>query len=302
MSEKTFIYTPEAGYGRDGFDPNLFAALNNGGGFGGANMWNNPIWAIVFLAALRNGGIFGDNNGYGNRANTDFVASQLGQAIAGNANAISNLSTHLDCSIGQVQSGLNAIQSSICSVANQVGMSGQAVINAVNSGDAAITNAVQSCCCQLGNQLASCCCEIKDSITKQGYENQLATLNQTNTLGGKIDAQTTFLSDKFCELEKRELQNRIDALREANSTLKGQIDNAAQTQQIQGFVAASVQPVAAAVAGLQSDVDKIKCNLPEVAKVPYSPVVGIPSCVAYNAGLYGNFGFPFGTNGAGIFG
>lgn len=303
MSEKTFIYTPDgAGYGNNGFDPNLFAALNNGGGFGGANMWNNPIWAIVFLAALRNGGIFGDNNGYGNRANTDFVASQLGQAIAGNANAISNLSTHLDCSIGQVQSGLNAIQSSICSVANQVGMSGQAVINAVNSGDAAITNAVQSCCCQLGNQISSCCCEIKEGITKQGYENQLATLNQTNTLAGKIDAQTTFLSDKFCELEKRELQNRIDALREANSTLKGQIDNANQTAQINAYVAASVQPVAAAVAGLQSDVDKIKCKLPETATIPYSPVVGIPSCVAYNAGLFGNgFGFGF-NNGNGIFG
>lgn len=298
MSEKTFIYTPEAGYGRDGFDPNLFAALNNGGGFGG-NGFNSPFWALILLAFLRNGFGLGDGNG---SCTTGFVASQLNQAIAGNANAISNLATSLNCSIGQVQSGLNAIQSSVASVANQVGMSGQAVINAVNSGDATIVNSVQSAACQLGNKVTSCCCELKDSITKQGYENQLATLNQTNTLAGKIDAQTTFLSDKFCELEKRELQNRIDALREANTTLKGQIDNAAQTQQIQGFVAASVQPVATAVAGLQSDVDKIKCKLPETATIPYSPVVGIPSCVAYNAGLYGNFGFPFGTNGAGIFG
>jgi hypothetical protein len=44
-------------------------------------------------------------------------------------------------------------------------------------------------------------------------------------LGAKIDYQTTFLSDKFCELEKRELQNKIDTLREENSTLKGQISN-----------------------------------------------------------------------------
>lgn len=301
--EKTYIFPSEgAGYGMgNGFDPNLYAALNNGG-MGGANMWNNPIWAIVFLAALRNGGIFGDGNSYGNRANTDFVASQLGQAIAGNANAISNLSTHLDCSIGQVQSGLSAVQTSIASVANQVGMSGQAVINAVNSGDAAITNAVQSCCCQLGNQISSCCCELKDSITKQGYDSQLATLNQTNVLGGKIDAQTTFLADKFCELEKRELQNRIDALREERSTLKGQIDNANQTAAIQNFVAASVQPVAAGLADLQAQVAGIKCKLPETATIPYSPVVGVPSCVAWNAGLYGN-GFGFGlNNGAGIFG
>jgi hypothetical protein len=44
-------------------------------------------------------------------------------------------------------------------------------------------------------------------------------------LGAKIDYQTTFLADKFCELEKRELQNKIDGLREENSTLKGQISN-----------------------------------------------------------------------------
>lgn len=291
MSEKTFIYTPESGYGNNGFDPNLYAALNNGGGFGGGNMWNNPIWAIVFLAALRNGGIFGNDGNYNGNCNTAFVSSQLGQAIAGNANAISNLSTHLDCSIGQIQNGLNALQSSICSVGNQVGMSGQQIINAVNSGDAAITNALQSCCC-----------EIRENITKQGYESQLATLNQTNTLGSKIDAQTTFLSDKFCELEKRELQNKIDSLREANSTLKGQLDNAAQTQQIQGFVAATTQPIAAAVASLQSDVDGIKCKLPHTEVVAAPSVVGIPSCVAFNAGLYGNgFGL-FGNNGAGIFG
>ena len=300
MSEKTFIYTPDgAGYGHNNFDPNLFAALNNGGGFG-SNGFNNPFWALILLAFLRNN--FGLGDGYGNH-NTEFVASQLNEAIAGNANAISNLATSLNCSIGQLQSGLNAIQTSIQQVSNQVGMSGQQIINAVNSGDAAIANQLNQCCCQLGNQLSSCCCEIKDSITRQGYENQLATLNQTNVLGGKIDAQTTLLSDKFCELEKRELQNKIDALREERSALKGQIDNANQTAAIQNFVAGSIQPVAAAVNGLQREVDGIKCKLPQTATIPYSPVVGVPSCVAYNAGLYG-MGYPFGLNncGNGIFG
>ena len=300
MSEKTFIYTPDgAGYGHNTFDPNLFAALNNGGGFGG-NGFNNPFWALILLAFLRNN--FGLADGYGNH-NTEFVASQLNEAIAGNANAISNLATSLNCSIGQLQSGLNAIQTSIQQVSNQVGMSGQQIINAVNSGDAAIANQLNQCCCQLGNQLSSCCCEIKDSITRQGYENQLATLNQTNVLGSKIDAQTTLLSDKFCELEKRELQNKIDALREERSALKGQIDNANQTAAIQNFVAASIQPVAAAVNGLQREVDGIKCKLPQTATIPYSPVVGVPSCVAYGAGLCG-MGYPFGFNnfGNGIFG
>lgn len=273
-SKTTYLF----GDSRNTLDPNLMLAMNGGnGGFGG-NGFNNPFWALILLAFLRNGNGFGF--GGNDNGNTGFVASQLGQAIAGNANAISNLATHLDCSIGQVQSGLNALQSSIQAVGNQVGMSGQQIINAVNSGDSMIANQLQQCCCTLGNQITGCCCEVKDSITRQGYENQLATLNQTNVLGSKIDAQTTFLSDKFCELEKREMQNKIDALREANSTLKGQIDNAQQTAQITGYINSVVTPLAQEVAG-------IKCKLPETVNVPYSPVVGIPSCVAYNNGLYG---------------
>jgi hypothetical protein len=34
------------------------------------------------------------------------------------------------------------------------------------------------------------------------------------------------INDKFCQLELRELQNKVDALREEKSTLKAQISNA----------------------------------------------------------------------------
>ena len=52
--------------------------------------------------------------------------------------------------------------------------------------------------------------------------------------------------------------------------------------------------IAAAVAGLQKDVDGVKCKLPDTATIPYSPVVGVPSCVAaqYGLGLGLGFGFP----------
>ena len=294
-SKTTYLF----GDSRNTLDPNLMLAMNGGSGFGGNGMWNNPIWAIVFLAALRNGGIFGNGDGNGNaNCSTAFVSSQLGQAIAGNANAISNLATHLDCSVGQIQSGLNALQSSIQAVGNQVGMSGQQIINAVNSGDSIIANQLQQCCCTLGNQITGCCCEVKDSITRQGYENQLATLNQTNVLGSKIDAQTTFLADKFCELEKRELQNRIEALRESNTALKGQIDNANQTAAITGYINQLVSPLAQEVAG-------IKCKLPETRVVPDAQGVYLSPCQATLLGLGGNgLGYPYGINngGNGIFG
>lgn len=121
------------------------------------------------------------------------------QAINGNGNAISQLATTLNCDINAVQSAINSVQSQIQSVGNQVGMSGQQIINAIQAGN-----------CQIASQIASCCCDVRTAIERQGYEGQLATLNQTNTLGSKIDQQTTLISDKFCQLEMRELQNKID--------------------------------------------------------------------------------------------
>lgn len=35
----------------------------------------------------------------------------------------------------------------------------------------------------------------------------------------------------------------------------------------------------------QREVDSIKCKLPESVSVPYSPVVGVPTCVAAQFGL-----------------
>lgn len=119
------------------------------------------------------------------------------QAINGNGNAISQLATTLNCDINAVQSAINSVQSQIQSVGNQVGMSGQQVINAIQAGN-----------CQIASQIASCCCDVRTAIERQGYEGQLATLNQTNTLGSKIDQQTTLISDKFCQLEMRELRTK----------------------------------------------------------------------------------------------
>ena len=81
----------------------------------------------------------------------------------------------------------------------------------------------------------------------------------------------------------REMQNKIDKLREENSTFK----SSAMTSQIVGQATA---PLGAALNDLSTRLAKIECNQPEVAKVPYSPVVGIPSCVAAQYGLYNGIG------------
>jgi len=282
---KTYVFGADKGNGIDA--STLLAMMNgNGGGFGNGNwMW---IIFLFFLYGWGGNGMFGNRGGLGslgNEINNDYGRSLLLQAINGNGTAISQLATTLNCDVNAIQSAINSIASNIQSVSAQVGMSGQQVINAIQAGNQT-----------LASQLAQCCCDNKLLITTQGYENQLATLKQTETLGGKIDfvganitnelaKQTTFLSDKFCDLEKREMQSKIDALREERSTLQSQISNANQTAQIQQYIAGSITPVATALASLQSEVAGIKCKLPEVANVPYSPVVGVPSCVAAQIGL-----------------
>lgn len=232
-----------------GIDPGILAMLGdrNRDGFGG-----NDFFAILLLFILMgwggNGnGLFGNRGGVGgeglNILNNDSTRELLMSAIQGNGNAISQLSTQLGCSIGQVQEGINTLNMSLCNVGNQVGMSGQQIINAIQSGN-----------CTLANQIASCCCDVRTAIERQGYESQLATVNQTNTLqntmnqnfialnnaerdnfqmlGAKIDSQTSLIQDKFCQLEMREMQSKIDALRQENSNLALAASQQAQTANI----------------------------------------------------------------------
>lgn len=85
--------------------------------------------------------------------------------------------------------------------------------------------------------------DVRNAITTQGYESQLAIVNQTNTLtsnantqfnilGAKIDAQTQIINDRFCQLEMREMQNKIDSLRQENTQLALAASQQAQTANI----------------------------------------------------------------------
>lgn len=273
-----------------GVDPNVLLAMQgrNNDGFGEGGWF---IWVIFLFFLMGWGGNGWGNNGaggLGNQLNNDYGREMLLQAINGNGNAISQLASTLNCDINAVQTAINSVQSQIQSVGNQVGMSGQQIINAIQAGN-----------CQIASQLASCCCDVREAITKQGYDNQLATLNQTNILGSKIDQQTTLINDKFCQLEMREMQNKIDALREDKSALINQLSQEHQTSAIQAYQTQTIAPVNAALVALQREVDSIKCKLPESVSVPYSPVVGVPTCVAAQFGLNAlGYGSGFWNNGS----
>lgn len=229
-------------------DPNLLLALNNGyrnqDMWGGAGMW--WIWILLLFGWGRGGwGGWGNgcnegccgNNGAALSAlpwvlNGDAGRELLMNAIQGNGDAIRQLATTLNCDVKSIESNLCNIQSLIQGVGNQVGLTSQQVINSI-----------QSVGCSIGSQLAQCCCDLKQGIERQGYENRIATINQTddikadaatkfNIISSKIDAQTAIIQNGFNDLERRELQNRINTLQQEKTSLETSALLQQQTQNL----------------------------------------------------------------------
>nr|DAH69521.1 MAG TPA: hypothetical protein [Caudoviricetes sp.] len=265
--EKTFVF-PESSHSGSSVDPNMLLAMMNGGngGFGGNGNW---LWVIFlfFLYGWGGNGLLGrGGSGLANEINNDYGRGLLLQAINGNGTAISQLATTLNCNVNAIQTAINSVQSSIQSVGSQVGMTGQQIINSIQSGNQAIAS-----------QLAQCCCDNKLLVTTQGYENRIATLQQTELLGSKIDTnasavtkaiaeQTNLINDKFCALEMREMQSKIDALTTEKATLVGQISQSRQNQ----YIASMLAPI-------QSEVAQIKASLPPTVAVPYPQLQAVPT-------------------------
>lgn len=244
-------------------DPNLVAALMNGRDnkdqFGGANGW--WIW-IILMFFLWGGRGFGNafGNGEGcchplpNQLNNNYGLDLLLQATQGNRSAIEQVASALNCTTTQLQNAICNIQGAIDKVAGQVGMTSQGVINAVQQSGCQIGQAIADCCCQTQRLIDSTSCQTQRLITEQGYQGQLQTVNQTNTLqnslnngllnlnerftsqynnlSAKMDAQTAFLTAQFNGLEKRELQREINTLRDEKNALQASALTQQQTQNL----------------------------------------------------------------------
>lgn len=272
-----------------GLDPNLLLAMNkNGNGWGDGFMW---VIFLFFLMGLRGNGWGGFGNGraggIANEINNDYGRSLLMDAIGGNRNALSNLATQLNCTEGQIQAAISALTSQVQGVGNQVGMSGMQVINALQQGNMQIAQQLASCCCE--NRLATC----QQTNTLQNAINNVAvgqehgfsnvayeTQRQTCDLHNAIKDSTQTIVNGQKQAEMREMQNKIDALREENSTFK----SSAMTSQIVGQ---AVAPINAVLAGLQQEVAGIKCKMPETVTLNYAQATAVPNCVAAQMGLYG---------------
>lgn len=318
MSTNEVFMIPDNRCGQNSFDPNLLLAsmMNGNNGFGGNGSWMWVIFLFFLYPLMRNG--FWGNNGFGgdgnlgslgNLVNNDAGRELLMQAINGNNAAIRDLANMTGAQTSAIQQAICSVNNSITQLGGQVGMSGQQVINAIQLGNQG-----------LASQLAQCCCDLRTAITTGNYENQIATLNQTNTLqsgqnfinrsiergfsdtayafrdqtcqlGSAIQGSTQAIKDattaqtnaiiaKLDGMERTGLLDKIDAQREIISNLKTNANINAQN-------AITQQAIAAAVAPINAQLAEIKCAQPNTVTVPYYPFTVQPNCgcgTNYNSG------------------
>lgn len=309
MTEKTYVFGNDGnnnGY-QNGFDPNLLiGAMMGGGGFGGFGGGANWILPFLLFALWGNGGFggfggFGGRGGYGcNAAGIGFLSEQLNndagrelimQAIQGNANAISQLASTLNCNVGELRTAINSVNTQICNLGNQVGMSTMQVIQAINAGDTA-----------LQSKLCDCCCSIKGAIQESNYltERGFCNTNQILAKGfsdlGYADVQQTCELKQTANANTQAIIAKLDAIEDSRKDRElAEKDRVIATLTARSERQAELQPIYNAL-------QEIQCNQPAVKKIS-CPEQYVPINNSVNA-TYGliptgycgcGYGFPYGN-------
>ena len=290
MAENTVVYTPD----------NMAGGWGNGlGGWGGGilgfrlGLFFGNGWGGV-------GGFGGGMNGGGagflsNQINNDSGRELLMNAINSNGEAsrtaVQSLATMLGQDFNLVNAGVQTLQSALNTLAVQEAVSVPQIINAIQSGNMGMIS-----------KFSECCCNQKLLTVEQGYQSQIATLNQTNQLGSQADrnansiinainAQTVAMNDQFCAVKERELQGKIDTQSEIITQLRNQIDNANQTAQ-----------VAAMLAPINAKLVEIESRQPNTIPVQYPNVVAVNN-TPFTGGVYGaGYGYGYGVPGGSYWG
>lgn len=227
------------------------ALMNNG--MGG----NWFVWLFFLLFAQRMGW---DQNSpqitaLQNQMQDNQNSNLLMDAVKGNLNATQQLATNLNCDFNQLSNVICDIKNSISQIGGQIGFSTEKVINAVLMGNSQITTAIQNCCCNT-----------QQTITKMGYENQLAICDLKNTI--HTEGETTRAMIR---------QNQFDTLLAEKNRLQTVVDLQNQQSTFGGMIASAINPIAQQVQSIASH------------QLPTYPQPYVPGYPYYNGGT-GFFG------------
>lgn len=257
-----------------GIDPAVLYNMGNNGLFGNNGM--EFLLLLIILAAAN-----GNGNGFFGGGNTNSAEREmLMSAIQRNGVDISQLAQTIGCSTSRVQDAITQVSTQICQLAGQNAMSFQQVINSLQAGNAALASQLCNCCCDIKSAIAQTNVGLERGFSSVAYETQ----RQTCDIEKAIAASTAQILEGQRAAEMRDLQDKLDALREKNAQQAVMLNNAQQTAQFQ----AMLSPIA-------EDLASIKCKLPRTEVIPATPEyvainrsINVPYC-GYG---YGGFGFP----------
>ena len=160
-----------------------FAAMSGNNGMG--NMWNNPFMYLIWLAMFNNGGggFFGGGNSNQQAIANGAAIQNLSDMIADNHNS--------DLTMQAIAGNTAAITQ----LANMLNVSTDKIATAVNV---------------MSNQMQNGMCGIKTEILSQGYQNQLSTCQQTNTILQQSQALTNTVQNGFTSIGYQLERNACD--------------------------------------------------------------------------------------------
>ena len=200
---------------------------NQNKGVGGAEMaalMNNPfVYLVWMMFANRMWGNDGNNlqsaeiqaqlNSLRTQMSDNQNANQILDAVKGVGCNIQTLAQNLNCDFNTLNSAICDVRGGVQALAGQVGFSAERVINAVNLGNAGLMSALQNCCCQT-----------QQAILKMGYEQQLATCQQTGELrNGQRDLGTA-ITQGFSATAFQAQQDKCDIIRAGQDNTQRIID------------------------------------------------------------------------------
>lgn len=194
---------------------------SNGNGMFGNDGW----WGIILIALLfgwgRGGYGFGGNGG----GSSEFVGYELGKVatqadIASGFNNSAVLSSLNDLKLGQAN-GFANVQQTLCQGFNGINTSIMSGFHGIDNAICTLGYQNQQGFNAIGSQIANCCCDIKGLLLENRYLNERQTCDLITNANANTQRIVDYLTNE-----------KIEALRAENTSLKGRISNDAQSAYI----------------------------------------------------------------------
>lgn len=312
MGENGVLVFPDAAKGAaSSIDPNLLLALQNNGGMGGGYGF---YWIFLLWMMWSQNGRNGSFNDYVASVNGNEGRQYLAEIMNGRFDNLGQLAQIVNTGVETVKNGIFALQNNISQVGANVGLTAAQTQNAIAMGDAALAKQLCECCCQnqlaIANQTSALQAQAAANhsalmaqsasnfaaqqlqLAQNHADDRLDVCQQTNTLSTQaanntraitdaIAQQSIMINDKFCDIEKRELQNKINLQGDIITQLRGEISNDKQTLALNS-----------ALALLDNKIDAIAAKQPQTVPVIYPNLTAVNNVP--NIGSFNPWGYGFG--------